>query len=423
MSPVHHEMMDFISNDDIKKKMLLVMRGAGKSEIARAYITWYALNHPNERILVCSDTDSKAQSFVRAIKHTLESGNVKNVYGGVRGKVWTDHTLFFNTRTEIYPEGNITACGCESGAVTGKHFDMILIDDIVSFSSTRSELQRSRVREWLLTSLLPTLMAKGNITCVSTRYHQADIYATMIDRLNYDVLIIPPIRDGKATCFLRPIEDEIDERGIIQRQGLNSIKRELGSVIYSLQYNNDVSLLAEKNIIHASWINYYTELPQEIDDVIISVDLAIGLKDENDYTCIGVWGRDSDNNIYLMTYVNERFTFNQTINSILKLVDIYSPQRVLVEDIAFQKSTIQELVRLCSTTVIEGVTPITDKRSRLIYVSNLFENRQIFFNHKHQLIVDQIVYFPQEFDDGADMTSQALAYYKENNGSEGIVIW
>lgn len=421
MTEAHNTMLDHLMAG--KRQLLLCMRGIGKSELVRAYVAWYALNNPDKRILIVSDTDQKSQSFLRAIKMNLESEKIKNIFGDVKGEPWTDHTLFFNTRTKIFAEGTIQALGSGSGAVTGRHFDMIVVDDLVSFDSTRSELKRDRTREWFLTSLLPTLMGSGTIISAGTKYHFVDIYSTLINKLNYNTLILPPIKsDGTAQCeFLRPIKDVVNDKGQVVLEGLESIKHNLGSIIYSLQYENDTKLLMSGNIVNYEWIQYWDVVPK-LESVIITCDPAISKSDGADYTAIIVGGRADNGNIYIKDYINDHLSFKETIDKIKALVRIHNPNEVRVEQVGFSEAFITELKRKIPATVINGIKPVGDKESRLREVTPIMENMLVYFAVSHGDIVDQLLLFPDgDHDDLVDAIQIFLHYYKTS--CDGIVIF
>jgi len=422
MTPAHNAMLDHIISGN--RQLLLCMRGIGKSEVTRAYVTWYALNHPDERILIVSDTDGKAQSFLRAIKMHLESDTVKQYFGDVKGNPWTDHTLFFSTRKEIFAEGTIQALGSGSGSVTGRHFDLIVVDDLVSFDSTRSELKRERTKEWFLTSLLPTLMGTGSIISAGTRYHYVDIYATLINKLKYDTLILPPIKsDGTAQCeFLRPVKDVVDKDGRVIQEGLETIKYNLGAVIYALQYENDISLLLEGNIISHEWIQYWDVVPK-LETTIIACDPAISKSDGADYTAIIVGGRAESGDIFIKDYINDHLSFKETIEKLKSLASTYDPTEIRIEQVGFSEAFITELKREMPNRFIRGIKPIGDKESRLREVTPIMENMLLYFSQKHGEIVDQLLLFPEgEHDDLCDAVQIFLHYYKQDE-TGGVILW
>ena len=420
---IHSDFIDHMESGN--RTLLLAPRGHGKSKVAQSMIAWEMIKNQNIRIILVSDTHTKSAMFLSGIKRVLETSDViREVFGDVKGDVWRDNSITLVGRTENHVEPTCIAMGAMSGAVTGLHADIIVLDDVVSFDSSRSDVQTERLENWFKTTLLPTLMPGGKIIVLGTRYAPGDLYNTLIN-MGYDSKIFPAITpSGEALCsWLQPMEDEYDDNGALIKVGLLTMKKQLGSIIFALQMMNDTSLLAENNIIRAAWIKYYDKTPSPIKEVIISVDPAIGLKSENDYTAMGVWGKDAENNIYLLDLINERLTFNKTIKAVQRLISGFKPDRVVVEDVAYQKALIQELTRKCGSTAITGVKPPADKRARLINVSNYFENGLVHFRPHYTDMVDQLLYFPAQHDDLVDMLSLGLGWYKEHDGNEGIIIW
>ena len=422
MTEAHTAMMDHISGDH-NRSLLLCARGLGKSLVLQAYICWRILRNPNDRCIIVSDSDNKARSFMRAVKQTMESQNVRDVWGDVRGAVWTDHEISLVGKTTISAEPTLQCLGAGSGACTGRHCDLLIVDDLVSFDSTRSELQRTRTRDWYLTSLLPTVMMDGAIIVAGTRYHFMDIYHTLIDGLKYDTLILPPIKpDGTAQCeFLQPIDDVLNDKGVVVKRGLKTIRHDLGSVVYALQYENDVALLLDGNIINKSWIKYYSQIPK-LESIVISCDPAISKSDTADSTAIIIGGRAPDGTIYIKDYVNAKMSFNETIEKLVSLVATYAPVEVRIEQVGFSEAFITELKREVPTTLIKGVKPIGDKESRLREVSPIMENGLVRFAESQGVIVSQMLLFPgDDHDDLVDAMSLFLSYYRKP--SEGCIIF
>lgn len=160
VSGCHEEMLDFFMNT--QHGLLLCPRGSGKSKIAQGYVAWLALHNPDMRIIIISDSDGKATLFLNTIKNVLEySPIIKEYYSDVRGEVWTEHAITIKGRTFIQTEPTVMSVGSGSGRVTGLHADLILMDDIESFDSARSQIKRDRLQDWYKTTLAPVLMADG----------------------------------------------------------------------------------------------------------------------------------------------------------------------------------------------------------------------------------------------------------------------
>ena len=198
------------------------------------------------------------------------------------------------------------------------------------------------------------------------------------------------------------------------------MKLSLGAVIYSLQYENDVSLLLKGSIISHEWIQYYHQKPP-LTKIVIACDPAISKKDSADYTAIVVGGMADDGKIYILDYVRDHLSFNETIVKLIKLVTDYNPTEVRIEKVAFSEAFITELKRKVPTVLVRGVKPVGDKESRLREVSPIFENLLVYFRETQGDIVTELLLFPDgEHDDLVDAIQILLHYYKVNTGSSWV---
>ena len=418
---VHDEFIQHLQGGG-NRVLMLAPRGSGKSKVAQMLIAHYVLNNPDDRVILVSQSHTKATIFMSGIKRALETSDiVREVWGDVKGDNWRDNSITLATRKSNHVEPNLMALGAGSSSCTGLHAEIIFLDDVTDFDVARSTVQSERLDTWFKTALFPVLQPGGRIVALGTRYSFDDLWGTLID-MDYNTKIFPAIRNGKALIpWLRPMEDEMRD-GVIT-VGLNTMKRDMGSLLFSLQMMNNTALLLENNIIKAAWIQYYTELPSKVSNILISVDPAISQKSDADFTCVGVWCTDVNNNTFLINIVNEHLTMHETIEQIKTFVTRYSADRVLVEDVGYQKSLIQELKRECLDAVIEGRTVTVDKRARLINVQNYFENGMVHFKNEHKNIIDQIIYFPAKNDDMVDMMTMAIGWYKEHSGAGDIIIF
>ena len=68
---MHGQLIDHLLEN--KYSLALAPRGHGKSKMVQGIITWKIVNNPNTRVILVSDTDTKAQMFLRTIKATIEN--------------------------------------------------------------------------------------------------------------------------------------------------------------------------------------------------------------------------------------------------------------------------------------------------------------------------------------------------------------
>ena len=435
----HEKILDHLVDE--KFGLTLVSRGHGKSRILGGYLTWLVCNNPNLRTILVSDTFTKSVLFLNAIKQTIESSPViKEFYGDLRGDTWSNDKITIKGRDQIFVEPSILAVGAGSGQIVGMHADKIFVDDLVNYDSSRSELQRTRDREWYKTNLIPVLMSGGSIGIVGTRYAPTDFYQMVIDELKYKTLILPALNENNEPlcAWLIPYENELNGDGEIIKKGLKTIREELGSVIFAMQYNNNVDLANQNNIIQFDYIQYYDSTEYidnqlyinnngkqiKIGKIISAVDPAISLKDHADFTAITVIGKGKDDgNLYCLDTVNKHLTFHQQIQEIQRIAMKWQINGTVIEDVGFQKSLIQELKRTSGIKVIT-VKPARDKLSRLMSVSGFFENKKVHFLKKQNEIINQLLSFTgdgNDHDDLVDSITYALDQMK-TSGSGMVVL-
>lgn len=434
---IHGQMIDFFL--DNKFSLVLAPRGHGKSKILQGIITWKIVNSPDTRIIIVSNTDTKAKMFLRTIKSTIENSEVlRDFYPPLVGDRWTDHSLSIAGRTKIHTEPSLLSVGAGSGAVTGMHCDELMIDDLIDYDSSRVAMQRERMKEWYRITLLPVLLSSGSISIAGTRYFYSDFYEMVINELEYPTLILPAINsDGSALCpWLVPLEDKVSPSGKVLEKGLLSIKKDLGRIIFSLQYLNDASLLKEGNIFRWEWMKFYDSLTfeggkvfvqrgtfkTEIKKIYVSADLAISQKTTADYTVVMAIGMGEDSKLYVLDYSRGHYTFKQQQTVIEGMVNRWDPVGTIVESVAYQEAMIQQLREIGGLRVTPYKTT-TDKVSRAMAISGWWENGNIYLRKDIMNdIVDELLLFPDgPHDDCVDCLGFGISGFK-TGASEMVVI-
>lgn len=410
----------------------LAPRGFGKSTVGDVdFCITKILRNPDIRILIGSKTQGQAEAFLMEIRtHFEENQDLIRIFGDLKGNKWTDKEFTVSTRKEIKKEATVTALGA-SGQVVSKHFDIIIGDDIVGFENARTETQRAKLKEWFYSSLRPTLEPDGEFHILGTRYHPMDLYQDLIDSGNYDVVIqraineFNPDKKGHKD-FIK--YREIDRLAVGQEFSLwedkfpldilRDIRAESGSIIFNMQYQNDVEL-AKGSIFKAEYFKYYERYEIKENDLFVivkdssgeierrkvrvyfGIDLAISQKETADYFVLMVIGIDNAGNIYVLDYVKDRMSFDKQFNTI----SIYGYDKfpmvegIGIESVQYQQSMAQELKRN-TTLPIYKIYTNKDKVSRAHRRSALFENGQVFIRKEMWDFEEQLLLFPEvEHDD------------------------
>lgn len=401
VEPCHQSILTHIAAG--KKTLDLAPRGFGKSTIGDiGYCLWKVVQDRNVRILIVSNTQSQAEAFLREIKYHLTANDkLQEIYGTFRSDKWTENDLFCSGRTIPAKEGTLTALGA-SGAVISKHFDIIIADDVVDFENARTELQRKKLSEWYRTSLLPCLEPHGELHVIGTRYHPGDLYQEMIDSEQYSVNVQRAISDGPAGTSLW--DSKFSLPFLLYK------KAELGSIIFAMQYQNDITLARQGNIFQYQWMQFY-DTPPALDTMRIfqGCDLALSMKETADYFCLVTLGITKEKDIYILDVYRSRLSFMNQQEVIKQKANQWHPVSIGIETNAYQKAMAQALI---SSTLlpIKQITTIKDKVTRAQRRSALFENMKVFVRKDNMtILIDELCLFPDAaHDDTFDALDLAL---------------
>lgn len=431
--------------DASRETMEIAPRGGGKTNIRTVCRAIYKLaQNPNARVLVGSISERKAKDFGRDIQGRLEGNQLLHVFFPelskpkkvTSTKPWGVFNMSIEGRTQVGGiETSITIRSVD-GDVVGKHFDCMLMDDMVDEKTAKSETLRERMDAWYHTSLLPCKEPGAELHISGTRYHFRDIYGTLIGDEHrpgkwYDRVVVTPAYDenGKSFWSTRFPSNEQEAQEIFDAlpeykqqlikepfPSLPEIKDEMGTAAFNAQMMGDVRAM-KGSMFKPEWMNIYTELPPNTGlDSFMGVDLAIGQKTINDYTAIVTVVIDQKTgNIYVLSAWHGRITFHEQEQHIqaryLSTYDdpsVRGPHLVAIENIAYQDAIVQELKRKTSLPV-KAITPSKDKVTRASSLSAIMENGKILFKEDHRELLDELLLFPEgDHDDLVDALVMAV---------------
>lgn len=167
--------------------------------------------------------------------------------------------------------------------------------------------------------------------------------------------------------------------------------------------------------IRREWLRY-ERCPEER-SVAMGVDLAISERASADWTACVVLGRTPRGEIYVLDAQRVRAPFHGVIDFIQTLASKWDPSAIGVEDVAYQRSVIQELLRTTKLPV-RGIRPNGDKISRLAPLEARYE--QGLVRHTHGLsgwFEDELLSFPiAKYDDGVDALTTAYRAFEFERG-------
>jgi predicted phage terminase large subunit-like protein len=155
----------------------------------------------------------------------------------------------------------------------------------------------------------------------------------------------------------------------------------------------------------------------EYGDTYMGVDLAISQKAEADYTATVVLTRLPDGSIYILDAQRIRAPFNQVLEHIKAVASVWTPKIIGIENIQYQASVIQELLRTTKLPV-RGLRPDKDKVSRFLPLEARYEQGLVI--HSPNLpgwFTDELLSFPiGRHDDAVDALSYAYNVLETRRG-------
>lgn len=163
-------------------KMQLWPRGSFKSAVFNVgLVCWEIARNPNIRICVCSETGKQARKFVAQAMEIIDSQWFRERFGVHHGKDWREGGGSFKSalRTSKHTkESTLQAAG--AGEVwTGSHWDLVLMDDVVSQENTRTPDSIEALYYWF-GEILAQLDPGCRLLMIGTLHHYADIYCRIM---------------------------------------------------------------------------------------------------------------------------------------------------------------------------------------------------------------------------------------------------
>ncbi|MGO9205360.1 MAG: phage terminase large subunit [Candidatus Limnocylindrales bacterium] len=296
--------------------LILLPRGHGKSTL----FIWrtarlIGVTHGRVRVLLLAAVAEDAEALSGAIRRIVESERFTEVFpwarAGARGLVWTDRRWSVAGTEALH--GKDATCRAEGllSIRPGPRADILLADDIVGEQECTTATMRAKVsttywsvvdpilvpdspalREALASDpalgwrLDPDGTLPGRRWFLGTRWHADDPYAELM-AAGWPALVRTAIgSDGQALWpELWPISK------------LEAKRRELGSAIFNLQYQNDPSGMGG-NIFKREWFQLVDAVPAGARR--IGMDLNASASTRADYTAVVEWVEDADHNLYFV---------------------------------------------------------------------------------------------------------------------------
>lgn len=219
LGSVHKELIEFWNRPDAKTHQIcLLPRDHGKSAMIAFWVAWYLTKNPHHRVVYISSTANLAEKQLAFIKNIFTSDIYRYYWPEMveeeesKRKRWTvseiilDHPL---RDKENVRDPSIFTAGLTTN-ITGLHFDVSVLDDIVVKENADTLEGRNKVEaQYSLLASVESGIAMQKV--VGTRYHPEDLYGRLLS-INYDVYDIQGELVGAEPLY-ELFERQVENRG------------------------------------------------------------------------------------------------------------------------------------------------------------------------------------------------------------------
>lgn len=290
------------------------------------------LNDPEVTIGIFSFTRPIAKGFLRQIKTEFEVNEKLQelfpniLYESPRKEAlkWSEDAGLVVKRKGNPKEMTIEAWGLTDGQPTGRHFKILIYDDVVSQSAVSSPEQITKTTDaWAMSLNLGSTGCRHRY--IGTRWAYKDTYHSIIER-------------GAATPRMHPATKDGTEHGdpvFFSREALRQKRRFMGLRIFNAQMLQDPNPDNARGF-QLDWMKYWRAREWGNLNRYILVDPANSKKKGSDYTTFTVYGLGADKNYYVITWVRDRLNLTERKNMLFQLHQQYHPIAVGYEQYGMQ---------------------------------------------------------------------------------------
>ena len=393
-----------------------------KSEtMTKKYPAWVIGNNPDFEIIIASYSMDLARDFGKIARDTYRehSKSGTGIFNTVidRDKSAGDNWGILEHRGAVVSTG-------VGGSATGKGAHIAIIDDpFKNREDANSRLQRDKVWAWYQSTIRTRLAPGGGIIIIQTRWHEDDLVGRIVKEMEngtgetFESIVLPAIAEENDILGRKVGEPLWEERYGIDE--LENIKKAIGSREFSALYQQKPQV-EDGGLFKRQYFKYFDVK----NDFIIADNKNVNIKDcfyfqtidtamsthkNNDFTAIATFICDREWNLYLVDLMLERLEVPDQWNVIKQYRHKYNLQFQAIESKSSGIGIIQQAKR--EGMSLKELKADTDKMTRALNISVMFENGKVFFNKKLEKLLEleeQLLKFPNAVhDDAVDVCSYA----------------
>lgn len=380
------------------------------------------LRNPEITIGLASRTRPQAKDFLKQIKTELENNKkLKSLFPEIlwaspetEAPTWSLDDGIVVKRVGNPKEMTIEAFGLVEGQPTGKHYKLLVYDDIIDKEAVTSEdMIKNVTNSWMLSLSLGS--DGGARRIIGTFYHHADTYTVIIEKGAAVPRIYAATKDGEPD----------GEPVLLSKEYLFDKFTSTEPYVFACQYLLDPTKGSTRRF-DADWFMRWNPDPRGM-NVYILVDPANTKRKKSDFTVLWVIGLGADGNIYVIDGIRDKLELGERTNALFGFVGEYHPIGIgyeeygLMTDIAHIKAEQEHRNFRFEITPLGGnmaksdriATLIPTARKRRIFLPYALKKPKTDGTGTYDVIQDFIVYEVKQWplathDDQLDCLSRIL---------------
>lgn len=387
----------------------------GKSKLASdMFPSWVLGKHPEWPIILASYNQDLPLDHSRSIRDRLNSRAHKAIYPDACVRADAKGVEHWKTTAD----GGVKAIGV-GGGLTGFGGKILIADDLIKDAEAAgSEVILKNTWDWYQMVFRSRLAPGGGILLIGTRWHWNDPSGRAIEideeavkagvpeweRENWDIISYPAIAEG---------DEHLMRDGTIQTDPEDlsrSIRllRSKGGALHPERYPASELRKIRNTFTATNWSALYQQKPtpeegsfftrdnfrylwldpayRPLARIFMCADYAIGKKQRNDYTVLGVFALDSADNLWVLDIQRGRWGTFEIAQNVVNMVKIWKPEiyagergqiHMAVWPVVEKELTKERLY----LSVDETLVPIQDKETRARPLQGRMQQRKLLFSY------------------------------------------
>jgi len=350
----HAKHLDFLSNKlqlleqrKLRRIMVSMPPRHGKSLLINTYTpVWWLTRHPRDCVILAGYGEMFAREWGGKVRDKiLEHSEQLNLL------IDKETTAADNWR--LTSGGSMISVGV-GGALTGRGANLLIIDDpIKNEQEAASQVYRDRMWDWWQATSSTRLEPWACVIVVATRWHEDDLLGR-IEKNNdgsWEIVKIPAIAE-EGDVLGRGIGEPLWPERFVDDPNYEIRKATSGPYWWTALFQQRPSPPGGGVLMRDDW-QFYSELPNNCDQMIQCWDLAMKDKVTSDFTVGQVWARKLAD-FFLVDQVRGHFSLAD-IERHMKMFTVKYPRAIakLVEDAALGPALKQRLQH-----EVSGIVPV-----------------------------------------------------------------